>query len=122
MFFMTWPDEDDPLGAYDDLRGFPGGSYGYVPIAEELGAPLAPVGWAFRQGVLDDPLAPLWKGDGHHGSTEGNYLAACVLYTMIYGTSASGLWHPGSISETRAAYLQQLAADTVFAEPEVWFP
>ncbi len=119
-FFMTWRDREDPLVAYDSLRGVPGGDMGYVPIATELAAPLAPVGWAFRKVVIDRVGINLWSKDGHHASNSGRYLTVCVIYASLFGKSPEGLWAPGSVEPADAAYLQSVAADTVFSEAEVW--
>jgi hypothetical protein len=122
MFFMTWRDRGDPLADFDSLRGVVGGTEGYVPIAEELGAPIAPVGWAVREGVRLNVPVDFWSRDGHHLSKQGRYLAACVLYAALTGESPVGGWAPGKyLEDGSAALLQQLAADTVLATPEDWF-
>lgn len=122
MFFMTWRDRGDPLADFDSLRGVPAGSEGYIPIADELGAPVAPVGWAMRDSVAGGTPFDLWGRDGHHLSTAGRYLAACVLYATFTGESPVGNWSPGRLErDGSAAYLQQLASDTVLTTPEDWF-
>ncbi len=120
MFFMTWRDRDDALTAYDSLRGVPGGEVGYVPIATELGAPLAPIGWAFRNVVERGLYTGLWAKDAHHAGSAGRYLAACVIYASVFGKSPEGLWAPGSLDPAEASYYQSLAAETVFTEADVW--
>ncbi|MFN2427169.1 MAG: hypothetical protein ABR587_12065, partial [Candidatus Binatia bacterium] len=92
IFFMTWADQDDEIEVYDELRGVPGGTEGYVPIAMELDAVVAPIGWAFRELLLEGPDAELWRQDGHHAGDRGRYLAALVLYAVIYRESPVGLW------------------------------
>jgi hypothetical protein len=122
MFFMTWRDRGDPLEDYDSLRGVIGGSEGYVPIADELGAPIAPVGWAVRNAAEDGTPYDLWSRDGHHLSKAGRYLAACVLYAVFTGETPVGNFSPNRfVSDGSAAYLQQMAHDTVFTAPEDWF-
>lgn len=120
MFLMTWRDRGQPTLTYDSLRGEPGGLIGYVPIAYELDAPLAPVGWAFRAATIDNVYPELWGRDGHHASRAGQYLAAAVLYTMIFEESPVGLWIPKELGLDQGLYYQQLAADAVFGEMDVW--
>ena len=127
VLFMTWRDRGtDPFANnypyvldYPSLRGIPGGSLGYVPIAHELGIPVAPVGWAFREAVLRDPDVDLWKGQ-HHANRLGAYLGACVLYATIFNETPMGIPHPRAVPTERALFVQQVAHDVVFSEPEVW--
>jgi len=121
MFFMTWRDRTDPLSSYDSLRGVPGGSTGYVPIAVRLEVPIAPVGWVIREGIATDLPYDYWGPDGHHLNRLGSYLAACVLYAALTGESPVGGWAPGKLQrDGSAAVMQDLAATTVLAAPEDW--
>lgn len=120
LFFMTWADRDEPLERYDELRGVPGGEQGYVPIAFELDVGIAPIGWAFREVLLGEPAAGLWRIDGHHASERGRYLASCVLYAAIYGESPVGLWVSPKLDPAQALHDQQLAEDLVLGDPASW--
>lgn len=120
IFFMTWADRDDDFEMYDELRGEPGGDVGYIPIALELGAPVAPVGWAFREVLLEEPDADLWKRDGHHASHRGRYLASLVLYAVIYDESPVGLWITPRITPEVGLHDQLLVERVVFDNPSEW--
>jgi hypothetical protein len=120
VFFMTWRDRGADLADYDALRGEPGGDTGYVPIAFELGAAVAPIGWAFREILLADPDADLWSHDGHHASERGRYIAALVLFATIYGESPVGLWTSPSLPEDQAFADQLLVEQVVLANPAQW--
>lgn len=120
VFFMTWPDEGKGLDEYDKLRGVPGGTEGYVPIAFELESPVAPVGWVFREALLEDPTADLWSDDGHHASDRGKYLAALTLYAVIFGESPVGLWPHPRLSPDVVLHDQQLVEDVVLGHPDDW--
>lgn len=57
---------------------------------------VAPVGtaWENAGGLLpaSHPMfIPLFGSDNYHGNNNGYYLAACVIYSMIYGVSPHGL-------------------------------
>ena len=57
---------------------------------------VAPVGDAWENaGALRDASDPLFVSlhgsDNYHGNNNGYYLAACVFYSVIYGTSPHGL-------------------------------
>ncbi len=121
VFFMTWRTRGSPLVDYDALHGEIGGTEGYVPITFELDASLAPVGWSFRQAIVADPAVDLWRRDEKHADDNGRYLAACTIYATITGESPVGIaWWPRKISDAGAAWLQQIAADTVLTDPSRW--
>jgi hypothetical protein len=119
-FFMTWRDRDASLLFWDPLLGVVGGDYGYVPITFELGAALAPVGWAFREAMLEDATLDLWGLDGHHSSERGRYLAALVLFATIYGESPVGLWASPALTPEEALRDQLLVERLVFSDPARW--
>lgn len=120
VFFMTWADRDDEADVWDRLRGVPGGTEGYVPIAFELDRAVAPIGWVFREALLEDPSADLWAGDGHHASRRGQYLAALVLYATIYGESPVGLAPSRKLTSEQSLHDQQLVERVVLGDPEAW--
>jgi hypothetical protein len=120
VFFMTWRDRGALLADYDTLRGQPGGDTGYVPIAFELGAAVAPVGWAFRELLVEDALTDLWGRDAHHANDRGRYLAALVLYAAIFGESPVGLWMHPALPEEQAYHDQLLVERLVFDDPAQW--
>lgn len=120
VFFMTWGDRDDEFDVYDALRGVPGGEEGYVPIAFELDAAVAPVGWAFREVLLEEPDAELWSTDGHHASDRGRYLVSLVLYTTIYRESPVGLWASPKLPPDQVLHDQLLVERVVLGNPSEW--
>lgn len=114
LLFMTWRDRGSDLSLYDRLLTDRSG--GFLPIAEEIGAPVAPIGWAFRNGVIDDPNIDLWANDGHHSSTAGRYLSAAVLYSVIAQRSPEGLSGERGLGDVECGYLEWLAWETVVGE------
>jgi hypothetical protein len=120
MFLLTWADRDDDLDMYDFLRGHPDGSEGCVPIALELGAGIAPVGWAFREAFLEDAAVDLWASDSHHASRRGQYLAALVLYASIFGESPVGLAPSRKGTPAQSLHDQMLAEAVVLGDPTAW--
>lgn len=120
VFFMTWRDREAVLEDYDTLLGVPGGNFGYVPIADELDAAIAPVGWAFREVLLRESDPDLWSLDGHHASERGRYLASLVLYATIFGESPFGLWFPSSIGLEQAFEDQVLVEEVVLGNAGQW--
>jgi len=87
---------------------------GYIVVAEALGAPVAPVGYAWQAVRYQYPQINLWQDDGSHPTPEGTYLAACVFYADIFRQSPEGLSYQANLSTDVAHALQQVAADTVF--------
>jgi hypothetical protein len=88
-FFLTWAREDSPesQALLND---------GYLRIAKELRALVAPVGIAWRDALRTNASLPLYQTDHAHPAVAGSYLAACVLYSTLYGRSPEGAlsWIP----------------------------
>jgi len=88
----------------------------YVSVANEIGALVIPVGLAFEEAYRRRPDIKLHKDyDGSHPELIGTYLAACTVYASVYGKSPVGNTYDyfGKIDKDTAAFLQQVAADTV---------
>ena len=90
----------------------------YVSVGNEVGALVIPVGLAFEEAYRRKPELKLHKDyDGSHPDLIGTYLAACTVYASVYGKSPVGNAYDyyGKIDKETAAFLQQVAADTVAA-------
>lgn len=90
----------------------------YVSVGNEIGALVIPVGLAFEEAYRRRPGLRLHQDyDGSHPNLEGTYLAACVVYASLYGRSPLGnpYDYHGRIARDTAAFLQEVAADTVRA-------
>lgn len=88
----------------------------YVSVGNEAGALVIPVGLAFEEAYRRKPDMKLHKDyDGSHPDLVGTYLAACTVYASIYGKSPVGNPYDyyGKIDRKTAAFLQQVAHDTV---------
>ncbi|MGZ9222783.1 MAG: DUF4886 domain-containing protein [Anaerolineales bacterium] len=86
---------------------------GYMEIARELDAPIAPVGAAWRSLVRTHPELDLWQEDGSHPTSYGTYLAACVFYAVIFHETPAGLTYYAELPEEEAKILQTAAANAV---------
>ena len=91
--------------------------YGYVEIAQELNAPIAPVGAAWLTAVKEHPELVLWQEDGSHPTEQGTYLAACVFYAVIFHESPNGLKYRSGLSRENASTIQSVASGTVLNIP-----
>ncbi|HYC38775.1 MAG TPA: DUF4886 domain-containing protein [Usitatibacter sp.] len=88
----------------------------YLKAANEIDALVIPVGLAFEEAYRRKPGIQLHKDfDGSHPDLIGSYLAACTVYAAVYGKSPVGNAYDyyGKIDKGTAAFLQQVAADTV---------
>ena len=88
----------------------------YVAVGNEIDALVIPVGLAFEEAYRRRPGIQLHKDfDGTHPELIGTYLAACTVYASVYGKSPVGNKYDyfGKIDQEMAAFLQQVAADTV---------
>ena len=51
----------------------------------------------------------LWQSDGSHPTPAGTFLAACALYTRIFGPCPVGGSYTGGLSMTDAATIEAYA-------------
>jgi hypothetical protein len=91
---------------------------GYLEIAQELDALVAPAGIAFENVLRQNPDIYLWyEGDEQgHASGMGQYLTAAVFYALIYQESPEGLGYLLR-PEEMARLMQSIAAETVLTSP-----
>lgn len=90
----------------------------YLETGNRVGALVIPVGLAFEEAYRRKPGLKLQKDyDGSHPDLIGTYLAACVTYAALYGTSPVGNPYDyyGKIDRDTATFLKQVAEDTVRA-------
>jgi hypothetical protein len=76
--YMTWARRHEPQNQRKIARA-------YTAIADELGATLLPVGLAWGAYLRRDGAPVLYDRDNSHPSIAGSYLAACVMYLVLYG-------------------------------------
>ncbi len=89
---------------------------GYTDAGNAAGALVIPVGLAFEEAYARRPDIVLHKEyDGSHPTLLGTYLGAATVYAALYGKSAVGnsYTYYGEVSDEDAAFLQQVAEDTV---------
>jgi len=122
IFFLTWAHRDGwPEVGLPDYQSMQFQiDIGYLGIARELNAPLAPVGYVWLLASGQNPQLDLWQVDGSHPTEQGTYLAACVFYALIFRQSPAGLPFLSHLPEETALFLQQIAADTVLNNPHEW--
>jgi hypothetical protein len=96
LIFQTWAPRNSaaPQSEYDRR---------YAALAQDLGAAVVPVGAAWQK--LRDHGMELFDGSGVHANLKGTYLAACVFYSAITGTSPLGAIHTFNVQlRVPAAY------------------
>jgi len=122
IFFLTWAHLDGypeyKLPDYESMQLQI--NQGYMTIANQLIAPVAPVGYAWLTAWLQNPQLGLWEPDGSHPSEMGTYLAACVFYAVIFRQSPENNSYLGHLTAATARYLQSVAAATVLSNPSQW--
>ena len=122
VLFMTWAGRDGLPGT--SLKDYAATQLaieaGYLAVAGEIGAMVAPVGVAWQRALEEHPELELWQRDGSHPSPEGTYLAACVFYATLLGESPEGAGELAGLPEETARFLQAVAAETVFGDPGRW--
>ena len=127
VFYMTWGrkyGDASNCPIYPPLCTFEGMQarlrQSYVEMADDNEALVAPVGEAFKYARLADSTINLYVSDNSHPSLAGTYLAACTFYATIFETSPVGLSYNAGLNATQAAFLQQIAYQTVFDSLSVW--
>ncbi len=122
MFFITWAHRDgwpaDGLVDYGSMQSAI--DEGYLAVAGEQHAAVAPVGYAWQTLLGQEASPGLWQDDGSHPTDKGTYLAACVFYAVIFQESPKGLTYHSDLSDAEASKLQQIAAATVLDDPAKW--
>ncbi len=93
---------------------------GYLGIAQELSARVAPVGYAWLLAMDQNPQLDLWQADGSHPSVQGTYLAACVFYAVIFRQSPDGLSYQAGLPKNTATFIQKISGSTVLNDPAQW--
>ena len=122
VLFMTWASRAGlPSAGYEDYAAMQAAiEAGYLAVAGEMGAMVAPVGAVWQRALEEHPELELWQRDGSHPSSEGTYLAACVFYATLLGTSPEGASYLAGLPEETARFLQSVAGETVLGDAERW--
>lgn len=122
IFFMTPAHRDGIPGSatpgYETMQLEVDRSY--LAIANELDAPVAPVGFTWFVVRRDHPEIGLWQDDSSHPSTAGTYLAACVFYASIFRQSPEGLAYADGLPDAQASVLRTEAGRNVMDLRAQW--
>jgi hypothetical protein len=122
MFFLTWAHRDGwPVNGLPDYTSMQSAiDDGYLFIAGQEHAAVAPVGFAWKALVDQESNPGLWQDDGSHPTIKGTYLAACVFYASIFQASPAGLKYHSDLSDGDASQAQDTAASTVLGDLSKW--
>jgi hypothetical protein len=80
----------------------------YASLAQNIGATLAPVGLGFERARIDAPAIELLNGT-QHPSPAGTYLAAAILFRVVFNAPAVGSSYDSTLAEPTAHTLQRVA-------------
>jgi hypothetical protein len=87
ILYMTWASLDTLAGS--GIEGFVDEQEqvdaGFLTVAEELNATVAPVGAAWARSLTQRQDLGLWQYDNVHANESGTYLAACVFMPSSTG-------------------------------------
>lgn len=96
---------------YDNTLGF----------IESVGVSIAPIGWAFRDIMIEDPpLHYLYDADYSHLSFKGKYLMASVLYSVLYQEDPRNIEYYIQIDKDEADHFHEVANEIVFTDFSLW--
>jgi hypothetical protein len=110
ILLETWAHRDGWSDQGLDYASMQAGiDQGYATIGAELRVALAPAGQAWQAVIRQDPGLVLWQADGVHPSTAGTFLAACAVYTRIFGPCPVGIAYTDGLSPEIASTLETIA-------------
>lgn len=116
VFLMTWaPKNGMKIGLSQKKREAVQANLAgsYMAITDELDALLAPAGIGFMRCAQEYPDIELWDTDKQHPSLAGSYLAACILFSVIYQESPENCPYISDLDQDVASKLQSIAANLV---------
>lgn len=87
----------------------------YEQLSLGLSATLAPVGKAWSLVRKSHPEIELYQGDGSHPSAQGTYLAACIIYDILFNDRVSGASYL-TLDPSQAKVLQETADQTIYPQ------
>ena len=122
ILFMTWGRRDGlKENGFKDFSSMQNElSVCYLRVAKTLKVAVAPIGDTWLNAKNGAPLLDFWNPDNSHPNLTGSYLAACVLYAVIFQDSPEGIGDHLNLGKTKAGYLQKIAAETVLNDLKRW--
>jgi hypothetical protein len=106
IFFMSWAYADKPEMTAQLAEA-------YTVAGNDNDALVIPAGLAFARAHEKQPELVLHAPDRRHPSLAGTYLASCVVFAALTGKSPVGNTYHAGLDAPTAAFLQQVAWDTV---------
>ena len=87
----------------------------YINAGKENNAKVIPVGIGFENAYKENPNIQLHNLDGTHPSLLGTYLAACIVYGVLYDDSPVGIDYNyfGKVSDQDRIFIQKIAYETI---------
>jgi len=103
------PDERFKINMINDISSL------YIEAGKKNDLVVIPVGIGFKNAYESKPNIKLHNIDGTHPSLLGTYLAACIVYGVLYGESPVGLEYNyyGKISDQDKIFIQKIAQSTI---------
>jgi hypothetical protein len=103
VLYMTWARQHAPNSQQAITDAF-------NSIGRELGAIVAPVGVVWQSFLRKEDAIVLYDRDGSHPTLAGSYLAACVLFGVLFEESPVGISEQlAGLSEKDVILLQKAA-------------
>ena len=110
ILLETWAHRDGWSDERLDYAAMQAGvDQAYATIGAELRITIAPAGQAWQAVRQMDPAIDLWQADGIHPSVAGTYLAACSLYTRLFGPCPLGGSYTDGLPPATAQILAEIA-------------
>ena len=123
VLFMTWgrkngDSQNRPSDTFHEMQSRL--KEGYMEVAKDTGAIVAPAGMAWQEARKRNPKMDLFLTDGSHPNHKGSYLNACVFYATLYKRSPEDISFLGGVPKAEAKLLQNVAAQIVIKNFRLW--
>ena len=110
----TYPDLCTYSGMQEALK------QNYVKMSELLNAVVAPAGILWKIIMRRDSSLELYAMDNLHPNINGSYISACTIYATIFHKKLTGSYHPPSISEETAYFIQNAVTEVMLNDNIDW--
>ncbi len=112
----TWAFPSSTYGGFDSYENFDALlEQGTKSMAQANSAWMSPIGKAFKAARANTSFS-LYHTDNKHQSEYGAYLKACVNYLVLFGEAFTGTVPNCGLDADKAAYLRQIAEQTVLGK------
>ena len=124
IFFMPWGFEDgitwlpQQTDTFEDMQQHIYNNS--ISLCNTLDFFNAPIGWAWYMVMQERDDIDFFMPDMAHSTYAGSYLAACVIYNVIYRESLTDNPYNFNLEPEHAQYLKNISSEIVLNNLSLW--